>query len=92
MLGMHTAENTGFEMPKGHFCRTNSRLALLWHGWSTVVVELFPPKQLCNSEKAISLAGTRADEISEVKVLKHISLNFLRVSLSLGKLSSSFCV
>lgn len=82
VLRMHRGENTGFEMPKAHFCRTDPRLASLWHGWSTVAEELLPPKQLCNSAKEISVAGTRTDEISEVKALKQVSLNFLRVSLS----------
>lgn len=55
--------------------------------------EQLPPKYLCNSEKAISVAGTRTDEISKVKVLKHVSLNFLSVSLSFfqGNLSSFPC-
>lgn len=82
MLGMHRGKNNGFEMPKVHFCRTNPRLASLLHGWSTVTEKLLSPKQLCNSEKAIFTAGSRTDEISRVKALKHVSLSFLRDSLS----------
>lgn len=87
MLGTHREENTGFEIPKVHFCRTNPRLASLWHGWNSVEEELLPPKQLCNSEKEISIAGTRTDEISGVNTLKHVSLNSLRVSLSFPRAS-----
>lgn len=82
LLGMHRGENAGFEMPKVHFCRTNPRLALLWHGWSTVAEELLPPKQLCNPEKAISIAGARTDAISRVKALIQVSQDFLRARLS----------
>lgn len=83
LLGMHRGENAGFEMPKVHFCRTNPRLALLWHGWSTVAEELLPPKQLCNPEKAISIAGAmrRTDAISRVKALIQVSQDFLRARL-----------
>jgi len=82
MLGTQRGGNTGLEMSKVHFCRANPRLALLWQGWSTVAEELLPLQQLCNPQKAISVAGTRTDEISEVKALQHVSLNFLRVNLS----------
>lgn len=80
MLGTSVEENTTFEMPKVHFCGTNPRHAC--PTWSAVQLELPLPKKVCNSEKAISIAGTRKDEISRLKALKDISLNFLGVLLS----------
>lgn len=86
MLGLQRGENTGFEMPKVHFCWTNPRLSL-WHSWSLVAVELLSPKQLRNPEKAISTVGVRTDESSKVRALKHLSLNFFSQSFfPLGKL------
>lgn len=76
-LGMSVEKNTTFEMPKVHFCRTNPRHG--WPTWSSVQLELPLPKKVCNSEKAISIAGTRNDEISRVKALKDVSLNFVGV-------------
>lgn len=86
MLRLQRGENTGFEMPKVHLCWTNPRLSL-WHGWSLAAAELLLQKQLWNPEKAISTAGERTDESSEVRALKHVSLNFLSQSFfPLGKL------
>lgn len=85
MLGLPRGENTGFEMPKVHLCWTNPRLSL-WHGWSLAAAELLPQKQLWNPEKAISTAGERTDESSEVRALKTRFTEFPQsVFLSLGK-------
>lgn len=84
MLKWHRGENTGPKMWEMCFCRTNPRPLFPWHVHSTVA-ELLPPKQIWNSEKAIPIAGTRTDEISEVRTLRYVSLNFQSVFLFLGQ-------
>lgn len=71
--------------------QTPDKPLLPWHGQSTVAEELLPTKQTWNSKKAILIAGTRTDEISEVRALNMFHWIFSQFFFSLGKISGFLC-